>query len=152
MSLVVGTNSYITLGEANTYLSDRYDNSVWMSEQYRSSAIVTAARLLDSQLKWLYCKTDSDQDMEWPRTGFAGVDDDVVPQKVKDAQAELAFDIVKNGALPEGFKDTSLKSLKAGSVELVYKNGSMKTSSMIPKHIRNMVVAYTSSGYRVQRA
>lgn len=144
MSLVVGTNSYVTLDEATAYLGDRYGSIIWDKEPNQESALVTAARLLDSQMLWLGAKTDNSQPMKWPRTGFDAMDIDssIVPQIVKDAQCELAFDIVEKGGVKPAFDASNdLKRIKADTVEIEYRsNGVIKPDpSRVPDHIKRML-------------
>ena len=161
MSLVVGTNSYITLNEAEEYLADRFGFVTWQSSEYQEVALVSAARLLDTQLTWKYSKTEADQTMQWPRTGFDeavfGFDEDTVPQLVKDAQCELAFDLIESGGIKSAFQSSdNLKRIKADVVELEYRaNGVQKLSnSRVPSHIKIMLKSYISAVgvYRLERA
>ena len=161
MSLVVGTNSYVTLNEAEDYLSDRYGFSTWESSEYQEVALVSAARLLDTQLSWKYFKTEADQVMQWPRTGFDesvfGFDEDTVPQLVKDAQCEMAFDIIENGGIKPAFQPSDdLKRIKADTLELEYRAYGMQKldNSRVPSHILKMLKPLISAigVYRLQRA
>ncbi|MFA6711338.1 MAG: DnaT-like ssDNA-binding protein [Candidatus Caldatribacteriota bacterium] len=161
MSLVVGTNSYVSLNEAEEYLSDRYGYATWQSSEYQEVALISAARLLDTQLSWKYSKTESDQTMQWPRIGFDeavfGFDEDTVPQIVKDAQCELAFDIIENGGIKPAFQtQDDIKRIKADTVELEYRSMGMQKldNSRIPSHIKKMLKPFVSSigVYRLERA
>ena len=100
MALTVGTNSYVTEAEANSYFfGERVYNDAWDNEDDNNvQALIQAARLLEYHIVWLYEKTDSDQSMQWPRTGFADIDTDEIPQAVKYAQMELALELKKDDA------------------------------------------------------
>jgi len=142
MTIIVGTNSYISLTDANTYLADRYGYAIWDAEINQEAALISSARLLDTQLKWLQSKTDIDQPMQWPRSTFDAYDTDEIPQIVKDAQCELAFDLAEKGSIRAGFDASGdLKRIKADTVELEYRNKGVQKpdSSRIPDHIKKML-------------
>jgi hypothetical protein len=83
MSLTPGTNSYISLEDATTYLTLRYPNAFWNDSQ--EIMLELAAQIIDNT-PWHGCKADSEQTMEFPR-----YDEDSVAQCVKDAQCEEAY-------------------------------------------------------------
>lgn len=157
MGIEVGTNSYVSLDDANTYLADRYGYVIWDEELDTEQALVSARRLLDTQLNWLQDKTDVDQEMEWPRSTFNDYDTDEIPQIVKDAQCELAFDIVEKGGIKSAFDASGdFKKIKADTVQIEYRsNGVQKpNSSRIPDHIKKMLKGLIVGGMvrRVERA
>lgn len=98
MALVVGTNSYISLADANTYFSNRLFSDEWAakSDAVKTQSLVMSARHLDRMFEWEGQATDKDQPMAWPRDNLytlngALLDPSVVPQDVIDAQCELAY-------------------------------------------------------------
>lgn len=97
MSLVVGTNSYISRANADTYFLDSLRNTSWsaLSTTVKDQALITATRMIDRQT-WAGAKTSSSQALQWPRTGVTdaygnAVDSSAVPQAVIDATCELAL-------------------------------------------------------------
>lgn len=100
------SNSYITLAEAETYMEARLNAATWdaATEDSKNRALVEATRELDV-LEWLGWRTDDVQALSWPRDWVVDPDDPngdyysdaVVPQRVKDATAELAFQFIKSG-------------------------------------------------------
>lgn len=127
MALVVGTNSYITVTEADTYFEDAIHADFWedATSDDKGKALVTAARMLDRQ-DWQGSKYGDPQTMEFPRSGLTdkngdAVDETAVPQEVMDAQAELALALLENPALQSASSTgTNFKKLKAGSAEVEY--------------------------------
>src|SRR5687767_11079763 len=100
-------NSYVTLAEAATYMEGRLNASTWETDattDNKNRALVEAARELES-LCWKGCKASDTQALQWPRD--LAVDPDSpnawfyenseIPQRVKDAQMELAFQFIKAG-------------------------------------------------------
>lgn len=102
MSLVVGTNSYISRADATTYFADSLRSASWvaLSDSTKDQGLVTATRMLDRQV-WMGEKTVSAQLLQWPRTGVTdaygdAVDSATVPQAIKDACCELALSLALN--------------------------------------------------------
>ena len=99
-------NSYVTLAECTTYMearlnSDAFDDAV-ADDQNR--ALVEATREL-TVLPWDGLQVTATQALAWPRQWSRDPDSpvqdyfdtDVVPQRVKDATCELAFQFLKAG-------------------------------------------------------
>jgi len=130
MSLEVGVNSYVTENEADTYFDDRYNGSDWGEVPDTEIALVSAADLLDSAFSWYNDKTESTQDLEFPRN-----EETDVPQKVKNAQCELALEI----HLSEGAVLLQVpKLIKTDKVTTEF----FLNSSAFPTHIKNLVTKY----------
>ena len=123
MPATAGINSYVSVIEADRYFEDRlgyYD--IWDSEDNQDGALVSAAQYLDSLCSW---DGTADGSMAFPRDG---VD---VPQAVKDAQCEIAYQLIINdtgGAL--GAAGDALSALKAGPVSLSF-DTSKSTGSVV---------------------
>lgn len=123
-TLVVGTNTYATRAQANTYLGDSSRASAWafLSNDAKDQALLTATRLFERQC-WIGTQTGT---MQWPRSGVTdkyGVarSSSTVPQEIVDGQIELAFEISQDTAKEtSGGEGTNTKRLKAGSAEIEY--------------------------------
>ncbi len=96
-------NSYASLAEADAYIESKLGSSAWgtwstKSESDRIVALIQATQYLDAQYdgQWRGSRANETQALAWPRAsvedddGYA-VDDDVVPQKLKDACCEMAY-------------------------------------------------------------
>ena len=125
MALVKGTNSYITVSEADTYFEDRVNAATWnedFSDDEKAMALVTATSILDEQ-PWIGFSSE-EQDLVWPRTGsyldrprgryiqFGSA----VPQAILDATAELALHLLSNADVLES--SGGVTSLSLGPIEL----------------------------------
>lgn len=101
-------NSYVTLAEATAYMESRLNGSAWMTatEDSQNRALVEATREL-TPLDWSGTRVTDTQALSWPRRyatnpdstyfGTQWYDEAVVPQRVKDATCELAFQFLKAG-------------------------------------------------------
>jgi hypothetical protein len=105
-------------------------------------------RLLEKQ-RWAGDKDVSTQALAWPRsgTGITDVEDDVVPQRVIDAQCELA-DMIADGTDVEGTTNTAekVKRLKAGSVEIENFRGAEGAAVRFPTQVHELLRDYLASG------
>lgn len=98
-------NSYATVAEADTYHDSIREQAdlVWsaLHTEKKKRLLVQATRLIDEHFVFLGHEKDSNQALAWPRTGvlkdgkYASglvdtIDNDTIPQFVKDATAEFA--------------------------------------------------------------
>ena len=99
-SEVAGANSYLSLAAADTYHEAVIESAVWdeATTDEKNRALVQATRVLGTQYRWKGCRTTSTQPLAWPRKTMVydgvGIDDDVIPQVLKDAQAEIARELL----------------------------------------------------------
>jgi hypothetical protein len=153
------SNTYISLDDADTYFEGRLNATAWTGadDPTKKAGLVQAARILDQYILWLGWVSDSDQAMSWPRAGifYAGsgqyyasydihlaesvysIADDSIPQKIKDAQCELALVLISQDtqALPgtAGFKSIGV----AGAVDLEIDK--YDRTKEIPAHVFKIV-------------
>lgn len=126
-ALVVGTNTYVTLAEANTYLADSVRAAAWdfLDDGTKAQCLITATRIFQKQA-WSGEKTNPAQALFFPATGLTdkqglSVDSSVVPQQVKDAECEFAFDLSQDSSLEtSGGTGSNVQSLGAGSARISY--------------------------------
>jgi hypothetical protein len=101
-------NSFVTLDEAAAYMESRLNGSSWETDattDNKNRALVEATREL-SALTWQGTRTDDTQALAWPREWVLNPDassagfyyeSTEIPQRVKDATCELAFQFIKSG-------------------------------------------------------
>lgn len=130
MALIVGTNTYVSQAEADSYFANRYGaSSIWeaLTDEIKEQLLVSASQSLDIFCEWKGYKLDENQALAFPRDYETEVSD-----SIKIAQYELSFAIYENGSFqPETSK--ALKSLKADTVQLVWNDSSITTDSVYNK-------------------
>lgn len=116
-------NSFLTLAEAQTYMDARLNGSLWDAADTddQNRALVEATREL-SHFCWCGTRVTTTQSLAWPRQwvvnpdtpafAWAYYDTTVIPQRVKDATAELAFQFLNAGT-----SDLASADPNAGVVE-----------------------------------
>jgi hypothetical protein len=108
VALSKGTNSYVTVEEANAYFVDRLDAAAWTdaSAEQKAQSLVTATSQLD-QLKWLGSVPDEAQPLAFPRNGeyldprlgFIVSFKTPTPDRIIKATFELAYHLLNNDGL-----------------------------------------------------
>ena len=121
-------NSFITLAEAETYMEGRGNKALWTAaaDADKNIALVEAMRELDVLSYQGYRSTDT-QALSWPRQWavdpdnpvYAWFDTDEIPTRLKNAQAELAFQFIKAGTTDVAALDskTGVKRKKVDALE-----------------------------------
>lgn len=148
-------NSYATVAEANTYHEAHLYMTAWENadDDNKVIALIWATRLLDEQNDWIGEKASAAQALRWPRSyaedadGYP-IDAATIPQKLKEATAELARHLlVKDRLQVMDDNVAGLESVKAGSVEVSF--SSMDRIDLLPPSVDQMLknlVAGGSSG------
>lgn len=125
-------NSYATVAEADLYHEGRLHASDWTSAtlEKKEAALVWATQSLESTIRWDSWQTTLTQALQWPRYGmlkrslYDWVPDNVIPQELKNATAELARHHIANdpAAAVASAETANIKRLKTGPVEIEYKD------------------------------
>ena len=139
-------NSYCTVAEADAYFNTSFNRPVWgaTSTPNKEIALIEAARLLDSQVKWYGYLATNTQVLRWPRayvpspdSGLGGpyLNSDVIPQPVKELACELAYHILSN--LGYSSSENDLTRIKVGPILLDF---SEKVKNQgFPQVVRDMI-------------
>lgn len=116
-------NSYASVAEADAYLAVRGDTSTWtaLTTGQKESKLQWAAIYLDT-LTFKGTRSTSTQALQWPRVGVVDRDgytvaSDAIPQALKNAQAEMAFQLIAND-WTQGLGPVSNETLSVGSISL----------------------------------
>ena len=153
MTLVVGTtagesnaNSYVTVAEADTYVTTIGGNSNWTSTttSEKEGALIYATVWLDSQYAWYGLISAPTQALGWPRIAFydhEGRPITGIPQKVKNATIEMALQHISTGL--NSAEEGNVKSEKIGDASITYTNGGSRNFSYVKLMLRD----YGTIGY-----
>lgn len=121
-ALIVGTNSYVTLVEADSYFVERLYASEWglATSTEKEKALIMAARMID-RCAFSGKVATADQAMAWPRVNMR--DDQgrdlnlLVPRQIKDAQCELAYALLKSDiTVDSGRRGLKSKEVSVGAI------------------------------------
>lgn len=143
MALVKGTNSYVSLEEADLYFIDRIDVAAWQSasDLQKNQALITATGILDN-LNWTGIAVSATQPLAFPRDGSyfeprTGKEEDlsgtIALNRINKACYELAYHFVNNDGLLDSTGD--VLELKVGNISL----GNIRKTSTIPILIRDII-------------
>ncbi len=148
------SNTYISLDNANSYMEARIGTDAWdgASDTDKQAALVQSARILDRYVEWRGVKTDDTQAMQWPRqyvpdpeyrtvdaldfyidAGDYFIPSDAVPQRIKDAQCELALHLLSQDSqtVPDtaGYSQIDVEGAVSLSVDKADR------TDVIPRHV-----------------
>lgn len=144
-------DSYATLTEANTYVTDRrvFAPTWWATatDPQKEQALRMAAILLDRCFDWTGNPVDGVQARAWPRSGMLTRNNFPIPTSgatsividLKEAQIEFALQLgagdrfADNDAAKQG-----ITSVKAGSVAVTFKDTDESTAESVDMMIRRM--------------
>lgn len=129
MTLVVGTDTYLSVADADTYWSNR-NNSVWSAatNAEKEAALREATLYIDGAFNFIGYQIITNV-LAWPRDGvlvesgnFAGVnyDNTTIPPQIKNACAELALEALSARLAPTVDRGGLVKREKIDVVEVEY--------------------------------
>lgn len=152
-------NTYATRAEADTYFGDRLHASAWTSAttDQKDQALLWAAKILDTRVKWNGTKTTLGQAMDWPRAYVRDVDfvipppassydlddfyidADTVPNWLKWAQCEQALALLGSDiSIDPG--TTGYSAISVGSISLTIDK--LDKTRVLPRPVRELVQPY----------
>ena len=129
MALVVGTDSYLSLVDANTYWSNR-NSTTWAdaSDEVKEKALREATQYIDGAYEFVGTQILTNvlafprDDVEIYEGNFAGItyDNTTIPPQVQDACAELAFNALDQLLVPAAERGGEVKREKVDVIEVEY--------------------------------
>jgi hypothetical protein len=150
--LVVGTNTYVTRAQANTYLGDSFawaTNWDALLDTQKDQALLSAFRLLEKQ-DWEGTPTTATA--HFPAEGVTdclgtAIVPPTVPPDIEAAQIELAYAISQNPDLEDAVTtDDNTRRLQAGSasIEFFNRDGSL-IPTRFPGNVMELIKCYLRS-------
>lgn len=150
-TIVAGADSYLSLAAAATYWTNHGSPVAWTgaTDAAKEAGLRYATLWIDAKFTWGGLIVSSDQVLDWPRYNVYDdegrlVDDASIPQRVKDATAEMAkahIDAALNATLSRG---GAVKSERVDVIEVVYLDwASPETDYPL---VKRMLAGLTASG------
>jgi hypothetical protein len=130
MSLILHVNSWVTIAEADNYLSDKFGASAWSLSAEKSQLLITAFYEINAEPTISISPTSTDQ-------------------KVKNAQIEMAFWLMVYGAdrdKRDALQTMGVVKAKADDTEEDY-NGKCK----LPGVVLGLLSDFTTAGLQIGR-
>jgi hypothetical protein len=142
MALLKGTNSYVTLAEANTYFENRLNVAAWTeaSDPEKTQALITATSVLNDE-KWGGMAISDSQLLAFPRSGsyfdprlgHEVILSTSVPDRVITATYELAYHFLNN---EDVLDDTgTVATIQVGTISLNIDS----EANMIPASVKRLI-------------
>jgi hypothetical protein len=152
MALVKGTNSYVTVIEADAYFASRIDAAAYdiAPEEDKIRALVTATLMLDNY-EYTGRAIDPAQLLAFPRIGSyfdttLGMSvqfTSEIPIRITKATCELAYHLLNNDGILDNTGDVD--TLKIGTIELRHIKAPSKALPLILNLIRPLRINSGSS-------
>lgn len=131
---LANAESYVSVAAVQTYLDAHYETThaahvAWTAASTTKKEIalrVATKQYLDVRYSFVGFRANEDQALQWPRSsaydrdGY-GIEDNVVPQAVKDALCELALRYVQGDTLApdiDGTAPIEAESVQVGSIQI----------------------------------
>ncbi len=128
VALVVGTNSYASQADADTYFANSTRATTWsaFTSDQKDEGLIDATRLLE-RLSWQGTKTNPSQTLEFPRDGLVDCNGEPVSSaesliQISEAEFEYAIAILSDSSVLTSTDVTgkNIKKLEAGSAKITF--------------------------------
>ena len=126
-SVVAGAESYLSVDDADTYWGKHGSPAAWTdaTTAEKETALRYATMWLDGKFTWGGAIVTSDQVLDWPRHSVYDdqgrlIADDIVPQAVQDATAEMAKNHIDADLAASLARGGGVKSEKVDVITIVY--------------------------------
>lgn len=154
MALVVDTNSYIDVADAELYFADRLHSSAWTGATAgdKSASLIGATKAIEA-FKFKGKRYSTTQSLSFPRDGIYVdnilIDGATVPQDIKDAVCEYAILMLQEDySAPDDLEAFNSVSLGAIKIDV----NSYKSGKSIPPAVASLLSNYKDTSVRLVRA
>jgi len=154
MALIVGTNSYINVTDADLYFEDRLHTSAWdaiVSLAEKGAALIQGTKAIEA-FNYNGYRNTTTQALSFPRSDVYVdnilIDATIVPQDIKDAVCEYAILMLQEDYTApddlEAFSDVQIGSIKISK--------SQTKGRSIPPAVSALLLKYRNNSVRLVRA
>lgn len=164
MAITVGTDTYLSVADADTYWSNR-NNSTWSaaSTAEKEAALREATQFIDGAYEFIGQIVTSSQLLAFPRSGleirsgnfkYGFINNVTIPFMVENATAELALEALSGRLLQSQERGGRVKREKIGQVEIEYADfaPSNKTYDFVTIILRPLLVSSGRSSTKLMRS
>lgn len=159
-------NSYVSVSDATDLLQEHLDIEAWYTQSpeegqtlaaRREAALISATRLIDTQVGWYGYPATATQALAWPQVGQVDrygrpLDATTVPRNVQQATAYYALALLEAtaaGAPAASGGELLVKSKKVGDVTIEYQTVSSTAQAVtatradtMPREVRDLLRGY----------
>lgn len=141
-TIVVGTNSYASIADAQTYFDARLHSTSWGTDaDIHARALIMATARLEAE-EYIGDRVSATQALKWPRDGMDlidGVDyNSTTPDLIKAGLYEMALYLIDNDASQQNDPATNAKSFSVGPISVELSQQEYHVSSL-PPYVSNMI-------------
>lgn len=152
------SNSYASLAEINTYMEAHplfYATWAALTDAVKNTWLVYATRAIDRTFRYRGARYDCDQALEFPRSFTDdNTDEGAMPQKVKDAQAEMIIYLYKHISSDDLSPEQEISELAIGrgalSMKFKDKKPDYRSGGGYLDTVRSLLRTWILSDYNVE--
>ncbi len=155
--MTVGIDTYISLAEAETYISAYYQagdatRQAWtaLEDPEKEALLLQACETIDAQPIGGF-KAETDQTLAFPRRPYQEAGETAAPEKVKRAQVEIALYSVsaeKAGAdRRQALQAQGVQSFSVGEISETYGKGPGQSNTEMPAKAARLLRPYLAGGF-----
>jgi len=156
-------NSWASVDEFKVYRDIRLPSNATVtaaSDATIEAALIAACRRVNDSLEWTGAAVDETQALTWPRSGMLtrngfAIATTVNPKDLKDAQCEMAFQMIAGGdfASDDAADKANVLGVKAGSVSVQFQQKFTNTTEAVDLAVRKQTseFAYLTLPSEVRR-
>lgn len=151
-SIVSGANSYVSVAFANNYMSAREFSSPG-NDAAVEALLLRAMDFLNGIDDWIGNRTDTTQELDWPRMGVPAVDQDAIPRLLQNAQVELIRAIEEGiDIFPNRQAGEFITEERVGPIQTRYSPFIGTDSTPTMGYVDRVLSRYRSPRYTTERA
>lgn len=146
-------NSYASLAEFTEWADERQPSTAFdgATTDQKNRALISATRRLDQE-RYKGVRVDGVQALQWPRDGVEEPDlaggawygSDEIPDRIKRAQMELAYQTLAGNASPDDTGLEGFKNVKVGSLDVTPNH--TRRAGVLPESVRREIRELLAAG------
>lgn len=155
MTIIVGTDSFISDSDADTYMTARVHVTEWTNADSatKEAALKQATQIIDAE-RFVGTITDTAQALAWPRAGVTDqegreIADDAIPPAVANATAELALALIRQDLTRDDVQRAH--RVRAEWVGAVGQRHDASNKDHLPEHVRRMLAPFLTGDHASAR-
>lgn len=160
ISLTLGTNTYITLEDAELYFETRLNAELWenATDDDKSKALIMATKKIN-KMNFIGVKKVITQTLEFPRLyeqkntdnfpyNYLSIAD--YPEEIEDAVCEEALAILSFGSSThQQNKQFGIKSISMGTESVTYDDSAVSSRALLSAEAKNMLSKWTKKSFNI---
>ncbi len=150
-TIVAGAESYLSVADADTYWGEHGSPTAWTgaTTAVKEAALRYSTQWIDDNFVWTGLIVSSAQVLDWPRQSVYDdqgrlVSDSIIPQRLKDATAEMAKNHIDSALDATQARGGDVKREKVDVIEIEYMDWASPGTDY--SYVKKLLWGYTGLG------